>query len=251
MGKVVAQTAQLPAGGGAYALERVTIGVFLNDQPRHRLSLGSDSAIAVPLARNEGWVLPAGADGLCLFEDALQLRTVALDRTMLRQAGLTLDTFQPIIGALDPLLLQLALTAGDPQQPTLYRETLERALAAHLSQTLAPVAPTMAQLDDARLRRAVEYIRDHLAEDLSLDAIAAEAGMGTDRFARAFKAALGKSPLQFVISERMAAAQVLLSTTTLPIVEIAYRVGYEDTSRFTAHFKARLGITPGRFRADA
>ena len=74
--------------------------------------------------------------------------------------------------------------------------------------------------------------------------------MSAYHFARAFKAALGASPLQYVIGERMRVAGVLLKTTGLPVAEIALRVGYDDTSRFGKHFKRAFGATPAQHRAD-
>ena len=68
MPSLVASTASLPAGGGAYELETLTIGVFLVDQPTHRLSVGADRSDHVPLRKHEGWVLPAGTAGLCQYD---------------------------------------------------------------------------------------------------------------------------------------------------------------------------------------
>jgi AraC family transcriptional regulator len=103
-------------------------------------------------------------------------------------------------------------------------------------------------IDDARLRRAVDWIHDHLADDLSLEGMAGVAAMSPAHFARAFKAAMGASPLQYVIGARQEMAQVLLRTTGLSVAEIAFRVGYNDVSRFGQHFRRRAGTTPKAFR---
>jgi AraC family transcriptional regulator len=47
----------------------------------------------------------------------------------------------------------------------------------------------------------------------------------------------------------MEQARVLLRTTRLPVTEVAFRVGYGDTSRFGQHFKREVGTTPAAFRA--
>ncbi|MEM6382235.1 MAG: AraC family transcriptional regulator [Pseudomonadota bacterium] len=248
---VAANRLETPAGGGAFALDRLTVGIFLTDQPEHRFALGSDRPTAQPLSANQGFVLPAGAEGLCLYENDHSFLAVGLEDQLLREVGLEgADAVAPQIGTLDPLLLQMSLQApalGEAPN-ALYRETMQRALAAHVAQIVQTVSAEVQALDDARLRRAVAYIHDHLADDVSLETLAGEAAVSAFHFARAFKKALGQSPLQYVIGERMRVAGVLLNTTQLPVSEIALRVGYDDTSRFGKHFKRAMGVTAGAWR---
>ncbi|MEM8820120.1 MAG: AraC family transcriptional regulator [Pseudomonadota bacterium] len=254
MSGLVAQRINLPAGGGPYALPRLTIGVFLTDQPSHRLTLGSDRRRHLPLKRQEGWILPAGAEGLCEFDAALDFATVSLPPEMLAAAGLDADpaSVAPVIGALDPLLVQMVLQAEQfAAGGALYAQTMGQALALHMTRSLLPAEPSVAAIDDARLRRAVEHIRAHLADDLSLDTMAGIAAMSPSHFARAFKQATGASPLQFVIAERLEAALALLRTTRLSVAEVAFRVGYNDVPRFGQHFKRRFGRTPAAARGSA
>jgi AraC family transcriptional regulator len=103
-------------------------------------------------------------------------------------------------------------------------------------------------IDDVRLRRSVEWIHAHLAEDLSLAGMAEVAAMSPSQFARAFRVATGSSPLRYVIGARQELARVLLRTTRLTVAEVAYRVGYADVSRFGQHFRRATGTTPGAFR---
>ncbi len=250
MGHVKANRAQLPAGGGAFQLEQLTIGVFLNDQPTHQLSLGSDKRVMHPLRAQEGWILPQGAEGLCRFDQPLDVVMVGIDGRVLSEVGLhDPSAVAPLVGAFDPLLLQMALSAESLESgTTLYRETMQRALAAHVAQVLEPVPDALHDIDDQRLARAVAFIHDNLSTDLSLETMADQAAMSAFHFSRAFKSQTGTSPLQFVISARMDAAKVLLKTTKLPVSQIAHRVGYEDVSRFGRHFKARVGVTPKVYR---
>jgi AraC family transcriptional regulator len=250
MSHVKANRAQLPAGGGPFQLEQLTIGVFLNDQPTHQLSLGSDKRVMHPLRAQEGWVLPQGAEGLCRFDEPLDVMMVGIDGRVLSEVGLSDPAnIAPLIGSFDPLLLQMAMSADAlGSGTTLYRETMQRALAAHVAQVLEPVPEILHDIDDQRLARAVSYIHDNLASDLRLEDMADQAAMSAYHFARAFKAETGASPLQFVISARMDAAKVLLKTTKLPVAQIAHRVGYEDLSRFGRHFKTRVGVTPKAYR---
>ena len=152
-----------------------------------------------------------------------------------------------MVGRLDPVVAQMALAAeGFAAGGTLYRETMHRAFAARLAWTLAPAPSESVVIDDARLRRAVDWIHDHLASDLSLEGMANVAAMSPAHFARAFKAATGASPLRYVIGARQDLAQVLLKTTRIPVAEVAFRVGYNDVSRFGQHFRRRTARRPRR-----
>lgn len=239
----------LEPGGGEFALREATLGLFLSDQPSHRFSIGSDRAADIPLRQRDGWILPAGARGICRFEAPLRLVMVTIPTPLLAEVGASAE-FRPKVGALDPLVIELALklrriaSAGK-----LYRDTMERALVAQVAEVARPQHLAGPVTDDPRLRRAVDLIHDRLADDLSLDELAGEAGMSPFHFARAFKAALGLSPLQYVIRTRIESAMVLLRTTRLPVAEIAWRVGYGDVSRFGQHFRRQTGTTPAAFRA--
>lgn len=250
MDKTRASTVSLPAGGGAFELPELTIGVFEDAQPTHRISLGSDRRMDIPIARHGGWIMPAGAEGLCLFEAPLAMRSVSFEASLLSEVGLKEpDRIRPIMGALDPVLLQMVLSAESfAAGGALYRETMQRALAAHLAEIVGSGDMGLPDIADMRLKRVVEHVHAHLADDLTLDGLAAIAGLSPYHFARAFKAALGASPLQYVITARMETAQVLLKTTRKPVAEIAWQVGYDDTSRFGRHFKTRVGATPAAYR---
>ncbi|WP_245500733.1 AraC family transcriptional regulator [Rhizobium sp. BK251] len=247
----MADSLDVPAGGGAFSLPRVAIGIFLVDQARHRIALGSDRKRQIPLSAGEGWILPAHASGTCEYDEALSYLKLELPDTLLDEVGFeNARGFEPLVGRLDPLLAQFAhqMVMNEQAPRSLYRETMELAIAAHLAHLLAPSYPIPARAGDRRLRRAIAYIHDNISADLSLDEMAAEAAISRFHFIRAFTKAFGKSPLQYVIHERMKLARVLLTTTDAPVAVVAARVGYEDPSRFGRHFRRHTGLTPAAFR---
>ncbi|MEM1400362.1 MAG: AraC family transcriptional regulator [Pseudomonadota bacterium] len=252
MADLRATLTSFPAGGGDFKLERLTIGVFRNDQPTHRLGLSTDRAEPIPLKADQGWILPPGASGLCTYDSPLEVMMVEVAPRVLSEVGMAdPSAIAPVVGDIDPLTLELAMAAeGFNKGGTLYRETMHRALALHLSNTLQPREGKVGSIEDVRLRRVVEYIHDNLSEDLTLEAMSNLAAMSGFHFSRAFKAATGKSPLQYVIAERISLAMVLLKTTSLTVSEIGFRTGYNDLSRFGKHFKRATGKTPATFRAD-
>lgn len=251
MTKVVSNRTILPAGGGAFELSSLSVGVFLNDQPTHRFAHGSSFTTPYPLSKGQGWILPAGSDGVCEYDDELEFVMVSLDDAILDEFGLGKGfEFKAIVGDIDPLLLNLSLTTSTmPGGGALYQETMQRALAAQVIETVKPMPDWQADIGDARLRRVLDYIHDNLGADLSLSTLADMAAMSATHFSKAFKKALGVSPLQYVISERLDLASVMLRTSKLSVAEIAWRVGYQDVSRFGQHFKRKFGTSPAVFRA--
>lgn len=251
MPNIVSSRIALPAGGGSYDLPSLSIGIFLNDQPTHRFSHCSTRTDHRPLTRNQGWMLPAGSNGFCEYDDALEFVLVSVDQSILSELEAPDDlAFDAVVGTLDPLLLNLCLNAGPSDaKSTLYKESMDRALAAQVLQLVKPRPNWHRGIDDPRLRRVLDYIHDNLGSDLSLTSMAELAAMSGTHFAKAFKKSVGSSPLQYVIAQRLELASILLRTTKLGVAEIAWRVGYQDLSRFGQHFKRRFGATPAAFRA--
>ncbi|MEM8570557.1 MAG: AraC family transcriptional regulator [Pseudomonadota bacterium] len=179
----------------------------------------------------------------------MQVTLVEIEASLLAGSPFANVADKVHVGALDPLLVQMALQAESfSAGGAIYAETMAQAFAQTLGRSLVP--PDAPPLDDARMRRVTDSVRADPGADHTVTAMADLAAMSADHFARAFKTATGKSPLQYVIGVRIEAAQVLLRTTNLPVSETAFRVGYDDTSRFARHFRARVGATPGAWRAS-
>jgi len=133
----------------------------------------------------------------------------------------------------------------------LFIESLLNAACARILHTYAEVRYRLSgppRLTDDQLRRAIDYIHDHIGEALDLGSISRAAGLSAFHFARLFKAATGVSPFQFVTRTRMERAKELLRKTRLPISDIAERVGYRQPSHFSARFRSVLGCRPDAYR---
>jgi AraC family transcriptional regulator len=101
-----------------------------------------------------------------------------------------------------------------------------------------------------KLRRAIEYISDHLEQEreIALAVLAEEVEMSYYHFSRAFKQSMGLSPINYITRQRMERAKRLLAETALPIAEIALRAGFSSQSHFTTSFRRLAGVTPRSFR---
>ncbi len=104
---------------------------------------------------------------------------------------------------------------------------------------------------DRRLRRAIEFMHDNCARELSLAEIAAAAYLSEFHFARLFKKITGATPHTYLAALRLERARKLLAETDLAITEVGARVGYNSQSHFTKIFREATGLTPHAFRAAA
>ncbi|MCF7521227.1 AraC family transcriptional regulator [Neisseria sp. ZJ106] len=119
---------------------------------------------------------------------------------------------------------------------------------------MAGVSIDLAPDDSHQLRRhkklaaAVDCIREHLDQKLSVALIAQHTGISVSRLERLFKSVLQITPLQMIQKMRLEAALNLLKDTQHPIVEIAVMCGYADHSAFSRQFKQLTGVSPLTFR---
>jgi AraC family transcriptional regulator len=132
-------------------------------------------------------------------------------------------------------------------------DSLTQALAVHLIRRYSDQKVPNGRLIHVqkwRIRRAQDFIRENLTNNVSSDEIVHAAGdVSPYHFSRLFKQATGLSPYQYLIECRVLAAQDLLrANRRLPLAEIAFRCGFADQSAFTRCFRQRTGLTPKQFR---
>jgi AraC-like DNA-binding protein len=101
-----------------------------------------------------------------------------------------------------------------------------------------------------RLKRAIDYVEENLDQPVTLADIASAAGLSRMHFAAQFRKSTGQRPHQYLLSRRIERAQELLTTTDMPIVEIALSVGFQAQSHFTTIFKRLVGQPPHCWRRD-
>ncbi|MER6126756.1 helix-turn-helix domain-containing protein [Streptomyces sp. NPDC001795] len=90
--------------------------------------------------------------------------------------------------------------------------------------------------------------RDWADPELDLGVVAAHAGYSRYHFIRAFKAAYGETPGQYLTHRRIERAEDLLRTANLSVTEICHLVGFSSVGTFSARFKAWTGLTPSDYR---
>ena len=97
-------------------------------------------------------------------------------------------------------------------------------------------------------RKAVAYIEEHLAEPISLEALARLVGLSACYFCRAFRQSLGMPPQRYQLSQRIERAKTLLAKHAASVTDVSLTVGYNDTSAFCTAFRRITGLTPSAYR---
>jgi transcriptional regulator GlxA family with amidase domain len=101
---------------------------------------------------------------------------------------------------------------------------------------------------DHTLSGLLDWMREHLAEPLTVEALAARAHLSPRTFARRFKETTGATPHRWLLDQRLQHAEHLLETTTLPVDAVAARAGFGSGDTLRHHFAARRGVSPNRYR---
>jgi AraC family transcriptional regulator len=103
-------------------------------------------------------------------------------------------------------------------------------------------------LTQQQMTRVMDFVQAHLGQDLSLGALAEQAGFSSYHFARLFRQTTGASPHQFVLRQRIERAQHLLKERDVPLARAARECGFANQSHLTQAFKRYLGLTPRAYR---
>lgn len=148
---------------------------------------------------------------------------------------------------------RLALACVTPRiGQRLYCESLVGMLAVELARlgTTAPLLGCKGGLAPFRLRRILDYIEDHLGDNIAITELAAMAEVSLPHFMRAFRTSTGEAPLRFIMQRRVTRATRLLLETNTPLIKIAHDCGFADRSHMTTCFRRIAGNTPARIRRE-
>ncbi|WP_347130461.1 helix-turn-helix transcriptional regulator, partial [Neglectibacter timonensis] len=100
-----------------------------------------------------------------------------------------------------------------------------------------------------QMNRIVEYIQQHLSEELRRSDIAEAVYLNPDYLSRLFRKEKGMSLKEYIICEKMKTAQAILRSTNLPVAVVAARVGFENYSYFSQVYKKVIGVNPSAERS--
>ena len=201
----------------------------------HRSRIGSVSL--VPAESCSTWALHGWSRVAHLYVDPARLASVA---ESWGQANATLGDFFAEEDAVSAALVrQMLALARSGLFDALAHDELMAQLLPHLLRRFpagrpAPAACIKLGLTGATLKRLFAHVDEHLAQPLRLSQLAALARLSEDHFLRAFKAAVGQTPHQYVLERRIDHTKRLLAIGALPVVDIARAGGFRGASHFAA-----------------
>lgn len=100
------------------------------------------------------------------------------------------------------------------------------------------------------IQNAINYIEDHITEELDYEAIAKESFSSSFHFQRMFSLLCGYTLGEYIRNRRLTLAGTMLVSTKEKVIDIAYRYGYDNPESFSKAFQKFHGITPSQARGN-
>ena len=101
------------------------------------------------------------------------------------------------------------------------------------------------------IQNAINYIEDHITEELSYERIAKESFSSPFHFQRVFSILCGYTLGEYIRSRRLTLAGAELQTKREKVIDVAYKYGYDSPESFAKAFQKFHGITPSQARGGA
>ncbi|CCK25277.1 AraC-family transcriptional regulator [Streptomyces davaonensis JCM 4913] len=98
------------------------------------------------------------------------------------------------------------------------------------------------------LEPLLDWVEDHLSEEITLAALASRSGMSERTFSRRFREQTGTTPLQWLLRARVRRAQYLLENSDHSVERIAGQAGFGSPTAFRERFRKVVGTTPYAYR---
>ncbi|MBR4058294.1 MAG: helix-turn-helix transcriptional regulator [Lachnospiraceae bacterium] len=98
------------------------------------------------------------------------------------------------------------------------------------------------------INKSLQYIHEHLEEDIYVAALAEMQGMSVSTYNKYFVQTTGIPPAEYVLKQKIESAKELLAFTSLSVTEIAHKYSFHSSQYFSTAFKRICMITPSQFR---
>ena len=98
--------------------------------------------------------------------------------------------------------------------------------------------------------QAIQYMNQHLDQNISLPELSASYNYSTSRFSSLFKDRTGFAPIDYFLHMKVQKATQLLDFTDKPVKEIASELGFDDPYYFSRLFKKIMAVSPSDFRTQ-
>lgn len=231
-------------------------GVTLDAYPSKDLpirTLNKDSLLLLPRHMSTTWHSPQGQPEVVHLHLTQAFRERWCDEEGLRHKDL-----MPIANCADKaigehfLRARKALSSDGPFR-TLRVQAAALEVAHHcliLGHGAAAGRRTSNAMTPARMRRVRSYVEEHIASDVSIEAMAGCVGLSASHFSRAFRAEMGVSPYAWVLMRRVERVKSLLRSGRRDLAALALECGFASQSHMTETFRKLEGVPPVRWRRE-
>lgn len=206
----------------------------------------------IPAGSSARWDIPGPVNVVQLFLPHATLERVANEAGKATPVRLSERTGHPDLITSRLLISAADVLDGNDALDALFREQLTNLLATRLVAAHAGAPsinqPVIGGLSPTVLRRAIERLRSAGDADVSLSALAADAGLSRFHFCRAFKESTGLSPHAWLRRYRLDQAMMILRDRNTSIASVAAELGYASQTAFAAAFRRLTGETPSDWR---
>ena len=234
-------------------------GVVQIDIPHHSYQIKAGEVLFIPSAMPHSLRMDAGSsrnlflfevDYLLSFHDFLLLAPMCASPIYITQDA---PVSQAVWHSLDQII-QIYHSNDPLKNMVMYTHLLEiyvrlghEFLVSSMANEGLSVEKRFAYLD--LLQHVIEYVNQHLAEDMPLEKIASEAGFSKYHFIRLFKKLTGETFHQYLCKQRISRAESLMRQSDLSVLQIAMRTGFNSIATFNRIYKEMRGMTPSQYRS--
>jgi transcriptional regulator GlxA family with amidase domain len=154
-------------------------------------------------------------------------------------------------GPSDSLVVRFDIAEGalmHDSELSVLRDEIALLVTVHLARHASPRPMSLATGKLERVERARSLIENSLGAPLRIRDLAAAAYMSPFHFSRLFKLVTDQSPHAYLTGRRIERAKELLAAQKLPLVQVAFAVGFQTQRHFTEMFHRHTGTTPRKYR---
>lgn len=187
--------------------------------------------------------------------DRFNLRYLEIFQNHTRISSHAIDHTVPVSAAIAQLMNEIyeECQKREPEYKLVVKAKLMLILAAlgrYYGIATLPSVPSTYKQHLKQLDSAVTFINNHLADELSLETIAREAGMSKSYFSTIFKKMNGIPVWDYITRKRVELAMRFLGGSDLSIMEISQKCGFSSISNFNRCFRQVTGISPSAYRKE-
>ena len=106
----------------------------------------------------------------------------------------------------------------------------------------------LSKQDMEYIRQAKTILDENFDRHITIPQLARQAGINEAKLKEGFRELYGNSIHTYIQQLRLEKAKQLLLTTSMPVTDITYHIGYSHVTHFTTLFKKEVGVTPTEFR---